>query len=113
MPIVISKNDDPLLSVLFNRDVIRDCHGVMNDDSHSIVCYCCVDVLPCGIWTVFEELQDLKLSCLAKALPRTVIQSWADSTKQKYIYAFQRWKSWAAGKPHYGSTSSLVLAACQ
>lgn len=59
---------------------------------------CCVDVLSEGIWTVFEELQDPELSRLARALPRTVMQSRADSTKRKYVYAFQRWKSWAADK---------------
>ena len=59
---------------------------------------CCVDVLSDGIWAVFEELQDPELSHLAKALPRTVVQSRADSTKRKYVYAFQRWKSWASGK---------------
>ena len=57
-----------------------------------------VDVLSEGIWAVFEELQDPELSRLAKALPRTVMQSREDSTKRKYVYAFQRWKSWAARK---------------
>ena len=58
----------------------------------------CVDVLSEGIWTVFEELQDRELNYFAKALLRTVLQSWADSTKQNYVYAFQTWKSWAASK---------------
>ena len=58
----------------------------------------CVDVISEGIWAVFEKLQDPKLSRLAKALPRTVMQSRADSTKRKYVYAFQTWKSWEASK---------------
>ena len=51
-----------------------------------------------GVWAGFEELEDPELKRLASALPSTVVQSRADSTKKKYVYAFQRWRSWASSK---------------
>ena len=64
------------------------------DELHSVH----VDVLSTGAWTELEELEDPELRRLAKRLPETVIQSRADSTKRKYMGAFQRWKTWASGR---------------
>ena len=48
------------------------------------------------MWRELAELQDPELKRLAKCLPDTVMHSRADSTTGKYMYAFQRWKAWAA-----------------
>ena len=48
------------------------------------------------MWRELAELQDPELKRLAKSLPDTVMHSRADSTTRKYMYAFQRWKAWAA-----------------
>ena len=36
---------------------------------------------------------------MAEALPDTVLHSRADDTTKKYLYAFQRWRQWAAVFP--------------
>ena len=53
------------------------------------------DVLSTGPWSTLKELQDVELQRLAKALPKSVLQSKATSTTKKYLGAFKRWKSWA------------------
>ena len=47
------------------------------------------DVLLKGVWETVAELKDPELRRLASALPGTVLQSRADSTTNKYLYAFQ------------------------
>ena len=53
------------------------------------------DVLSTGPWSTLKELQDVELQRLAKALPKSVLQSKATSATRKYLGAFKRWKSWA------------------
>lgn len=48
-----------------------------------------------GVWKTLAELEDPELRKLAASLPATVLHSRADSTSQKYMRAFQRWKAWA------------------
>ena len=54
------------------------------------------DTLASGVWCELADLQDPELRRLTKSLPDTVMHSRADSTIKKYMYAFQRWKAWAA-----------------
>ena len=54
------------------------------------------DIMTLGVWGDLHRLQDLELWQMAVALPDTVLHSWADSTATKYLYAFQRWRTWAA-----------------
>ena len=56
------------------------------------------DVLLKGVWETVAELKDPELRRLASALPDTVLQSRADSTTKKYLYAFQRWRVWAEAR---------------
>ena len=57
-----------------------------------------IDILVTPVWASLKQLQDPELSELAAVLPLTVMNARADSTTKKYIYAFNRWKQWAASK---------------
>jgi len=54
-------------------------------------------VLSTGPWSTLKELEDMDLRRLAEALPSSVLRCRATSTTQKYLGAFKRWKTWAAG----------------
>ena len=68
-------------------------------------------VFTSGAWPLLSNLEDPELRSLAKALPKTVLRSKADSTTKKYLGGYQRWKTWADAKqgvpsfPVTGSTS--------
>ena len=53
------------------------------------------DVFLKGVWEIVAELKDPELRRLASTLPDTVLRIRADSTTNKYLHAFQRWRVWA------------------
>ena len=63
-----------------------------------MVFLCIPDAQTSSIWSMYKELKDPGLAELATALSATVLKSRADSTVKKYLYAFQRWRSWAMQK---------------
>ena len=48
-----------------------------------------------GSWKLFGELQNPTLRELTGKLPTTIMHSRAESTVQKYLRAYRRWKVWA------------------
>ena len=44
---------------------------------------------------MLEKLEDPELRALAGELPATILHSRADSTVQKYLRSYRRWKTWA------------------
>ena len=56
------------------------------------------DVLTAGVLPVLRNLEDPELQRLAEALPTTVLSSRANSTTNKYLGAFKRWKLWAEAR---------------
>ena len=61
------------------------------------------DILSVGVLPLLRDSQDPDLRCLAAELPAVVLDSRADNTTNKYLGAFQRWKTWAAA--HQGVPS--------
>ena len=53
------------------------------------------------IWRELLSVDDPQLSVLAKSLFSTVLGSKAPSTAKKYVYAFNRWRKWAALQPGF------------
>ena len=56
------------------------------------------DITSTELWSSYSGLQDPRLGKLAEVLLGTVLASRADSTTRKYLYAFQRWRSWIKDK---------------
>lgn len=47
------------------------------------------------MWSMLKDLEEPDLKELAAKLPDTILHSRADSTVQKYLGTFKRWKAWA------------------
>ena len=59
------------------------------------LCSILVGVLAQGSWKLLEELEDPAVRKLAENLPATIMHNCTDSTIQKYLRAYWRWKVWA------------------
>ena len=46
------------------------------------------------MWSIIQEVKDPVLRNLAAQLPQTVLSSRANSTTNKYLYAYSRWRNW-------------------
>lgn len=56
------------------------------------------DIQSSEVWSRFCTIQDPSLKELADSLIETVLKSRAGSTTNKYLYAIERWRQWAATK---------------
>ena len=54
-----------------------------------------IDLFSAGDWPLLYDLQKPELQQFARGLPDVVLSGRADSTINKYLSAFQRWKVWA------------------
>ena len=52
-----------------------------------------------GIWKGIESIQDPGLKLRAGFLPTLIHSRWAESTKQKYENAWEKWESWCKRYP--------------
>ena len=66
---------------------------MLNHDVAWVNCY--VIFLVCCFLSTPAELEDPCLKSLALQLPTTVLRSSADSTTNKYLYAYASWRKWA------------------
>lgn len=67
-----------------------------------------LDLLLSGIWKQISIFQDPELKRLAEQLPRTVLESQANSTTKKYLNAYRWWKDWVQAR-HLGSSFPVSI----
>ena len=60
-----------------------------------IIIFSLADIQSTSSWSQIGSVQDQTLKRLAESLISTVLQSKAESTTKKYLYAINRWRKWA------------------